>query len=265
MTGMNQKFNNIESVRLYVNTAYNFFNGRINPTIKATSLKYKDPEYTIFQARKKGGYDFGSSYADSVIININTLWQLKNDIKNITDAQFKSVIIYTVLHELSHCNQEIDYLKIKSPDDIMYYELANDHNVFRYVLHEWPLITYYFGDLDQSAMVWASYIENDIDISKYQYIPTNKQEKAYKLIEFLSGKPIPKGLMNFYIVHIPDPNDPHKFDYKIVLQDGRFVLENFNLFTELCESNIPILTSDKLDSENKEYIVFIENAIQAHN
>ena len=124
MTGLNQKFNTIESVRLYVDVVYNFFNGRINPTIKATSLKYEDPEYvTIFQARKKGGYDFGSSYADSIIVNINTLWQLKNDIKSMTDSQFKSVIIYTVLHELSHCNQEIDYLKIQSPEDIMYYEL----------------------------------------------------------------------------------------------------------------------------------------------
>ena len=152
----------------------------------------------------------------------------------------------------------MNYWKNFGEDEIETYKISEPKEVYE-------LVDNLLKKKDGIISLPFEYIEDDTDLSKYQYIPTNKQEKAYKLIEFLTGKPIPRGLKDFFIIHIPDPNDPHHFDYKVILQDGKFVLKDFNLFTELCESNVPILTSDKLDLENKEYIIFIEDNIQAHS
>lgn len=102
-----------EYTKMVARHAYNFANGRINPTIKAKYLKFsleRDIDIGINRTV------MGSSIPGGVIfINIDSLKEInscriRNGLTGLDEEKALGLIVGVVFHELSHCEQNIKLL-----------------------------------------------------------------------------------------------------------------------------------------------------------
>jgi glycosyltransferase involved in cell wall biosynthesis len=108
-----------EYTKMVARHAYNFANGRINPTIKAKYLKFsleRDIDIGINRTV------MGSSIPGGVIfINIDSLKEvnscrMRNGLGGLDEEKALGLIVGVVFHELSHCEQNIKLLTQSKKD-----------------------------------------------------------------------------------------------------------------------------------------------------
>lgn len=132
------KIHQMESYGYYhsfLKFAYNFLNGEVNTNIRALNL--------VIQSLENGV----AGYSHSFIVSINLPLIYNNSIlNNFSDNEIKGAIIYILIHELSHCDQNIDILRLSRDEEYRKnIEYANNKNTIRFIRENSSMLFYTFG------------------------------------------------------------------------------------------------------------------------
>ena len=160
---------------------FNKLNGWINPTYRAT-LRFgvstpKNPTW------------MGRSALNVVMINLlsnfDWLFRIKRDSDVITDDIARSTLIFTIMHELSHCEQDTMFLPESIPKCVDQ-EYANDTNVKYFYERNKDKLEKYLGSYDQIFLevIIETYTKHFVKSSKYYRIHT-PYDKVIRLLEYL--------------------------------------------------------------------------------
>ena len=132
------KIHQMESYGYYhsfLKFAYNFLNGEVNTNIRAMNL--------VIQSLENGV----AGYSHSFIVSINLPVIYNNSIlNNFSDKEVKGMIIYILIHELSHCDQNIDILRLSRDEEYRKnIEFSNNQNTLRFIKENASMLFYTFG------------------------------------------------------------------------------------------------------------------------
>lgn len=132
------KIHQMESYGYYhsfLKFAYNFLNGEVNTNIRAMNL--------VIQSLENGV----AGYSHSFIVSINLPLIYNNSIlNNFSDKEVKGAIIYILIHELSHCDQNIDILRLSRDEEYRKnIEFSNNQNTIRFIKENASMLFYTFG------------------------------------------------------------------------------------------------------------------------
>lgn len=132
------KIHQMESYGYYhsfLKFAYNFLNGEVNTNIRAMNL--------VIQSLENGV----AGYSHSFIVSINLPVIYNNSIlNNFSDKEVKGMIIYILIHELSHCDQNIDILRLSRDEEYRKnIEFSNNQNTIRFIKENASMLFYTFG------------------------------------------------------------------------------------------------------------------------
>lgn len=119
----------------FLKFAYNFLNGEVNTNIRAMNL--------VIQSLENGV----AGYSHSFIVSINLPVIYNNSIlNNFSDKEVKGMIIYILIHELSHCDQNIDILRLSRDEEYRKnIEFVNNQNTMRFIRDNSFMLFYTFG------------------------------------------------------------------------------------------------------------------------
>lgn len=119
----------------FLKFAYNFLNGEVNTNIRAMNL--------VIQSLENGV----AGYSHSFIISINLPVIYNNSmLNNFSDKEVKGMIIYILIHELSHCDQNIDILRLSRDEEYRKnIEFSNNQNTIRFIKENASMLFYTFG------------------------------------------------------------------------------------------------------------------------
>lgn len=122
----------------FLKFAYNFLNGEVNTNIRAMHLVVQSLENGI------------AGYSHSFIISINLPMIYNNSISHrFSDLEVKGMIIFILIHELSHCDQNIDVLRLSRDKEYrMNIEYTNNLNVLRFMKENSSMLFCTFGLFD---------------------------------------------------------------------------------------------------------------------
>lgn len=113
----------------YLIDMYKIFNGKINPTIRSARLVVKMFKSDLSKA--------GSTFFFNTAVNLPGIYRGVINADN-SHASMKGVILYVLLHELSHCNQDIDLDRLISDKTGTYrsfIEITNNKNTVIFMLN----------------------------------------------------------------------------------------------------------------------------------
>lgn len=132
------KIHQMESYGYYhsfLKFAYNFLNGEVNTNIRAMNL--------VIQSLENGV----AGYSHSFIVSINLPVIYNNSmLNNFSDKEVKGMIIYILIHELSHCDQNIDILRLSRDEEYRKnIEFSNNQNTIRFIKENASMLFYTFG------------------------------------------------------------------------------------------------------------------------
>ena len=113
----------------YCGNIFTQFNGKMNSVFMANSIVLGKPHY------KFNTLILGSLIYDEVNINmIDILHFCRTHDGMQEENKIKTVLIFTVLHELSHCDQNIEFLRMKNDKrETLKYEIENDYNTLLFI------------------------------------------------------------------------------------------------------------------------------------
>lgn len=119
----------------FLKFAYNFLNGEVNTNIRAMNL--------VIQSLENGV----AGYSHSFIVSINLpLIYNKSMLNNFSDKEVKGAIIYILIHELSHCDQNIDILRLSRDEEYRKnIEFSNNQNTMRFIKENALMLFCTFG------------------------------------------------------------------------------------------------------------------------
>ena len=163
--------------------AYNKFNGWINPSFKASRLIFDDNKSTFL----------GMTTGNIIVFFPRNVLQFYYETLNIdfTKQQIKSFVIFLIVHELSHLEQDLAWYETKYKDrktaeDIV--EASNNANTYNYLL----------------AAKNNGFIDSDIQLMWpgfwYTKLKDNKTYKSYLDQYYRVSSPIDKALYSISIL-----------------------------------------------------------------
>ena len=131
--------------------SFNLCNGVINPTFRATNISF-GPRSGDTDLRKN--FSMGQQIFSRVDINIYNIFLHGIKIKAASVPQIKAIILNTVIHELSHCDQYIDYL---NPNKyyILYIENVNRIWTNEFIELNWSTLST-LDDIDYNTAMTCS-------------------------------------------------------------------------------------------------------------
>lgn len=155
----------------FLKFAYNFLNGEVNTNIKAMHL--------VIQSLENGV----AGYSHSFIVSINLPVIYNNSIlNNFSDKEVKGMIIYILIHELSHCDQNIDILRLSRDEEYRKnIEFSNNQNTMRFIKENASMLLYTFGqfyipdDLMMDFLNQKKYFKNRPHFNYEQAISVKNQ------------------------------------------------------------------------------------------
>jgi len=132
----NYIINNLDYWMDYCKYIFSNFNGRINTIFLAKDIVLGE-EHPEFK-----GTILGSLIVDEVNIHLLDISKFC-DRNNFNDEdKIKTILLFTILHELSHCDQDIDFLKTKNNRrEILKYEIENDCNTLNFIMRNRDLVS----------------------------------------------------------------------------------------------------------------------------
>lgn len=155
----------------FLKFAYNFLNGEVNTNIRAMNL--------VIQSLENGV----AGYSHSFIVSINLPVIYNNSmLKNFSDKEVKGMIIYILIHELSHCDQNIDILRLSRDEEYRKnIEFSNNQNTMRFIKENASMLLYTFGqfyipdDLMMEFLNQKKYFKNRPHFNYEQAISVKNQ------------------------------------------------------------------------------------------
>lgn len=120
----------------FLKFAFDVLNGEVNTNIRAMHLVVQSLENGI------------AGYSHSFIVSINLPMIYNNSISHhFSDMEVKGMIIYILIHELSHCDQNIDIIRLSRDKGYrMNIEYANNLNAMRFMKENSSMLFYRFGE-----------------------------------------------------------------------------------------------------------------------
>ena len=128
--------NNLNYWMQYCQYIFSNFNGRINTIFLAKDivLGEQHPNYK--------GVILGSLIVDEVNIHLLDISKFCDKYNFNEDDKIKTILVFTILHELSHCDQDINFLKTKNNKrEILKYEIENDYNTLDFMMRNRQLVS----------------------------------------------------------------------------------------------------------------------------
>lgn len=236
----------------YSQYIFNRFNGLINNVYLAKSIVLGVPR-PVFN-----GIVFGSLIVDEVNINLIDISSFVER-HDIPEDKIRTMIVFTILHELSHCDQDIDFVATKHDRrETLRYELENDCNTLQFmssIMDQLPQICY--GNLNQYML--------EMMIHKYPPVPfreplvyrkiSSPYDKIIKILSSIADTNVwqivvNERLQNVKIVY-------RKFNMILgeieVMKDGRWQwIEDTTILKDIVRSESVIT---KLIKEDKSLII----------
>ena len=166
------KIHQMESYGYYhsfLKFAYNFLNGEVNTNIRAMNL--------VIQSLENGV----AGYSHSFIVSINLpLIYNKSILNNFSDKEVKGAIIYILIHELSHCDQNIDILRLSRDEEYRKnIEFSNNQNTIRFIKENSSMLFYTFGQF---------YIPDDLMLDLFNQTKYYKNRPHFEYEQAISIK-----------------------------------------------------------------------------
>lgn len=158
----------------YAKYLFDTFNGWINPKFRADKIIFDRPNGI------KDHLVFGQSVLDEIHINIVDIFDYVNRYKITSMAKASALFVYSILHELSHCDQDFIFVR-----DAESQERANDNNVKNFVQINASHLKYILGE--EIYLETVLYLSDKGDsINSYKPIQ-NPNEKVLRILEVLIG------------------------------------------------------------------------------
>lgn len=170
----------------YCCLVFQYFNGKINYVLPATDIRFTDPH------RYKNNFVFGYNKLDVIYVNLLDIihYCVKQNITN--EEDIRCLIIFTILHELSHCDQDINFKAITCDKrEVRRIEVSNDRNTMAYLLQNYGQISTDLGTFRLNILEKILYSTNGMKESDILYIRISYQyDKVIRVLEYLSGRPL---------------------------------------------------------------------------
>lgn len=236
-----------EYTKIIARHAFEFMNGRINPTIRARGIKFsleRDIDIGINQIVS------GSSVTGIVYVNIDCLKEVNNALirkgsKGLSESKALGFVVGVIAHELSHCEQNISMFMSLENDKTQVHkmfdefndvesgkkneidiptriEIANElHTIewldahFDEIKKEFPGIDLSYYKLTSSYLLLNEKCNNPVKLSDYHTFKSPYQAFLSLLSSVMGINNIEKlielfneqGIHNFYMIH--DINKVH--------------------------------------------------------
>lgn len=225
------KLKNYGYYQYFTENMYNRFNGDINtivPSINLLTTINNFKSKVILQA-------VGFNYMLTTAINLPHIYKNMQYL-NGSDEDCRATILFTILHELSHCDQEIDDIRLhheKIYRNIT--EYTNDLNVIKFINNNIKEIAFYTSR-ENSYKTWEDIFpyyalenwHNEYDLFKEIDLKYNQSTSIrYTILSSLSSL-VNEYIFNFYNIRIifNFMNSTGKKLMKVlnVINEGNFVL-----------------------------------------
>lgn len=231
---------NYKKICKFGEEVFDYFNGKVNVKLKANSIRFL-PERKIKLYDKSVNEllqsQLGFVILDTVYFNVNEIkriYELYKDEFNVElDKKYlKAMIIKTIIHELSHMDQDIDFSKVNDDRERYKIEVANDERTDKYISNNITKIEDRFGELDfslEKSIYNEKKIEFSITDDEIKYIEI--KSPLDKLFSYLGSILLLdlKRLFNECIEH-------HYDEYNIIIGKGRRYIKFTNRIDDLLES-----------------------------
>lgn len=161
----------------YATNIYNAVNGIINPTVRSMSLE--------FITNENDKNNIGESIGNIVLINLPNIINFCDN-QGLRDFDsVKGLTMNSVIHELSHIQQDIDFKKYNKDDSYRaFIELTNDGNTLSFIAHNYDILYKNYGSFDMDCVDKLPYKNNMVNDFYKMYTPIqNKQTKLLSLIQ----------------------------------------------------------------------------------
>lgn len=222
----------------FLKFAYNFLNGEVNTNIRAMNL--------VIQSLENGV----AGYSHSFIVSINLPVIYNNSmLNNFSDKEVKGMIIYILIHELSHCDQNIDILRLSRDGEYRKnIEFSNNQNTMRFIKENASMLLYTFGqfyipdDLMMDFLNQKKYFKNRPHFNYEQAISVKNQ--------FLM---VLEGWTQLFIRKcLEDPkNNITNFDLTLRFLISQNNKEEKNYTFQIISSNVFVVSNKILNSLSK--------------
>lgn len=222
----------------FLKFAYNFLNGEVNTNIRAMNL--------VIQSLENGV----AGYSHSFIVSINLPVIYNNSmLNNFSDKEVKGMIIYILIHELSHCDQNIDILRLSRDEEYRKnIEFSNNQNTMRFIKENASMLLYTFGqfyipdDLMMDFLNQKKYFKNRPHFNYEQAISVKNQ--------FLM---VLEGWTQLFIRKcLEDPkNNITNFDLTLRFLISQNNKEEKNYTFQIISSNVFVVSNKILNSLSK--------------
>ena len=179
-------YNNIEEWANYTNQVFYFLNGWINPINKA-HLVFGPPVADVPDLKTRN--ILGQTLINEVRIDLLKIGEfVKSTLKEYTNEKIiNSWILYTVLHELSHCDQDFPYggNKYMSMRNIEY---VNDRNAYDFYKAKKQAIYQYCSPFYPEVIetIFEESIKDAPFYLSYTHIKS-LNDKTMRILEFMTG------------------------------------------------------------------------------
>ena len=222
----------------FLKFTYNFLNGEVNTNIRAMNL--------VIQSLENGV----AGYSHSFIVSINLPVIYNNSmLNNFSDKEVKGMIIYILIHELSHCDQNIDILRLSRDGEYRKnIEFSNNQNTMRFIKENASMLLYTFGqfyipdDLMMDFLNQKKYFKNRPHFNYEQAISVKNQ--------FLM---VLEGWTQLFIRKcLEDPkNNITNFDLTLRFLISQNNKEEKNYTFQIISSNVFVVSNKILNSLSK--------------
>lgn len=179
-------YENIGYWMSYCFHVFKYFNGTINYKLPANDVTFGEPH------KFKDNFVFGHTKLDLVCINLLDIihYCVKMNLTN--EEDIRCLIIFTVIHELSHCDQDINYKAVKyDKKETRRVEVSNDRNAMAFLLQYYDQISNDLGSfrlnvLDRILCPVGNLKEHEILYTRI----THQSDKVIRVLEYLTETPL---------------------------------------------------------------------------
>ena len=165
------KFHQIQSYGYYhsfLKFAYDFLNGEVNTNIRSIKLIIQSFDNNV------------AGYCHSFIVSVNLPMIYNNSVNNhYSDEEIKGAILHVLIHELSHCDQNIDILKLSRDEEYrMNIEYVNNLNTARFIKDNSEKLYNVFGEFYIPKPILCDFIRQN---KYFKNRPYFKYEQAISI------------------------------------------------------------------------------------
>lgn len=191
-------YDNIGQWMHYCVKVFKYFNGRVNYILPATDITFGNPH------KYRKNFIFATNKIDQIEINLLDIihYCVKINIKN--EEEIKGIIVFTILHELSHCDQDINFrFTMHDAKETLKYEVANDLNSLAFLYSEMQEVDTQLGPI---RLTYVERLLHDARLVKpsdtiYYRIAT-QADKIIRILEYLMNTPLRECVYGGQFAHL---------------------------------------------------------------